>query len=78
MSNAGLAYITPEIVTWARKRAGLSVPELAGKLKIPQQTVYDWEASNSHPAFGLAERLADALHIPFGYLFVSLMYGSKG
>ncbi len=65
------AYITPRLVRWARERAGLSVNEVAGKLKVSNQTVAAWENGQKLPPFGKAEILAGRLHIPFGYLFLS-------
>jgi len=69
--SAGLAYVTPEIISWARTRAGLSVQHVADKLKIQPQVLRDWEANKGSPTFVLAEKLATVLHIPFGYLFLS-------
>ncbi len=71
MSSANLAYINPAIIAWARKRAGVSISYLSGRLKIPEQSISDWEARKGLPTFSAAERMAAELHIPFGYLFLS-------
>ncbi len=71
MSTPNFAYINSEVVSWARQRAGLSVGELAAKLKVAEHIIGDWESSAGLPAFSIAEKLAEELHIPFGYLFLS-------
>lgn len=65
------AYITPELAKWARERAGMSVEQLAGTLKIDSRTIAAWETGQQFPPFHRAEKLADKLRIPFGYLFLS-------
>jgi Zn-dependent peptidase ImmA (M78 family)/transcriptional regulator with XRE-family HTH domain len=65
------AYITPQVVKWARERADMSVEQLAGALKVDTQTLAGWEAGQQSPPFTRAEKLADKLRIPFGYLFLS-------
>jgi len=62
-----VAYINPEILTWARKRAG--VPEEA--LMQLNRKYVDWEAGNSLPTFRQAQTLAKKLHVPFGFLYLS-------
>jgi len=66
-----LAYITPRIVEWARKRAGLEVNQLASALKVNTAKVEAWERGSQQPKFPKAEALAKRLRIPFGYLFLS-------
>ena len=64
------AYISPEIVVWAMKRAEVDIDELADKLKQKKDTVEDWLNGTKSPTFRQAENLAKRLHIPFGYLFL--------
>lgn len=54
---------------WARQRAGLSIPELAHKLKIKDATVTAWEESGEL-TWSLVEKLANVTHTPLGYLFL--------
>lgn len=49
----------------------MSVEQLAGALKVDSRTLAAWEGGQQSPPFGRAEKLADKLHIPFGYLFLS-------
>ncbi|APF66588.1 MULTISPECIES: XRE family transcriptional regulator [Vibrio] len=65
------ALINPQIVTWARKRAGLSEEAFAQKLGIKKvDRVVEWEAGTSKPTFVQAQKIASATNIPFGYLFL--------
>ena len=66
-----IAYVTPEILRWARNRAQLSVDSLAQKAHVPRQKIADWEEGKHRPTMRQAQHIAGALHIPFGYLFLS-------
>jgi len=65
--------ITPQLLEWARLRAGLSHDDLALKVGLVQRAdvVRDWETGNAQPTYRQAQSLAQALHIPMGYLFLS-------
>lgn len=65
------AFITPELVRWARGRGGASVEDLAQRLNVKADRIRAWEAGNARPTFRQAQELAHALHVPFGYLFLS-------
>ncbi|MGD1077030.1 MAG: XRE family transcriptional regulator [Candidatus Sulfotelmatobacter sp.] len=65
------AYITPEILEWARERAGMTVSDLAISLKVSTSNVQAWERGAQRPTFSKAEAIAKRLRIPFGYLFLS-------
>jgi Zn-dependent peptidase ImmA (M78 family) len=65
------AYITPDIVTWARERAGMSVAHLADALDEMPDRVRAWEEGFEFPTFGKAEKIAKRLRIPLGFLFLS-------
>lgn len=64
------ALVTPEILRWARERAGLPLEILAKKIGSKPENVAAWEGGLSRPTFRQAERLAEATHVPFGYLFL--------
>lgn len=70
-SDAQSAYITPRMITWARKRAGYSVQQLAAALRVERQNVEAWEGGNQLPSFKKAGEAAGRLRIPFGFLFLS-------
>jgi Zn-dependent peptidase ImmA (M78 family)/DNA-binding XRE family transcriptional regulator len=65
------AIQNPEILVWARERAGLATDALAQKLKIKPQRLQQWESGAERPSFVQARNLAKATHLPFGYLFLS-------
>jgi Zn-dependent peptidase ImmA (M78 family) len=57
--------ITPAIITWARKRAGLSIEEAARTFKRIQQ----WEDGAASPTYPQLEQLADVLKVPVAVFF---------
>lgn len=65
------AFITPEIVRWARRKAGFSVSALASSLKRKPEEIESWEEGSGRPTIRQAENLAKRLRIPFGYLYLS-------
>jgi Zn-dependent peptidase ImmA (M78 family)/DNA-binding XRE family transcriptional regulator len=71
MPTANEAFVTPDILRWARVRAHLTIERLARKLQVKPDLVASWEAGDAKPSFPQAERLAKKLYIPFAYLFLS-------
>ena len=65
------ALITPDVLTWARKRSGLDPRQLAKRLNVRAEAIVAWEGAERRPTFRQAQRLAQTLHVPFGYLFLS-------
>lgn len=67
------ALINPEMLSWARERAGLTIDALAKKLNkyrpAPDQ-VQAWEHEEEQPTFKQAETIARITQVPFGYLFL--------
>ena len=58
--------VKPELLRWARERAGVAQGDLAAKLKkLPE-----WEAGETRPTLKQLEAFARAVHVPFGYLFL--------
>lgn len=58
--------IKPDLVQWARERAGLPVDALATRFpKLPA-----WERGESQPTMKQLEAFANATHVPIGYLFL--------
>lgn len=64
------AKVNPQILTWARERARLSVPELAPKMKVSEDRIDSWESGAQLPTFKQAQDFANKTHIPFGYLYL--------
>src|SRR5882724_6575289 len=57
--------ITPALVTWARKRAGLSIDEAAKVFK----KIQEWEDGQASPTYPQLEKLADAFKVPIAVFF---------
>lgn len=58
--------VSPDLLRWARQRAGLSAEALA--LRFPQLPA--WERSERRPTFRQLEAFAKATRTPFGFLFL--------
>ena len=66
MSKHSRVKIQPNLLTWARERAGLPLDSLANK--FPK--IAEWEAGRLQPTLKQLERFAGAVHVPIGYLFL--------
>ncbi|WP_298333113.1 XRE family transcriptional regulator [Asticcacaulis sp.] len=64
------ALVNPENLRWARERAGLPLEALAKKMVTKPETVLAWEEGSERLTFRQAEQYANAVHVPFGYLFL--------
>ncbi|RMG67135.1 MAG: ImmA/IrrE family metallo-endopeptidase [Calditrichaeota bacterium] len=58
--------IKPELLRWARERAGRTVDSLAKLFPKYEQ----WERGEAQPTLKQLERLAKTLHVPLGFLFL--------
>ena len=59
--------VKPELLRWARERAGITQEDLATKFrKLPE-----WENGEVKPTLKQLEAFARTVHVPFGYLFCS-------
>lgn len=58
--------VKPELLRWARERAGYGIPEL--KKRFPRLEA--WESGETRPTLKQVERFAKATHAPVGYLFL--------
>ena len=68
--STNLAYITPQLLTWARERRGLNYERLGRSVGVSADRIADWEFGNAQPPFGKAIQLANALRLPLPYLFL--------
>jgi Zn-dependent peptidase ImmA (M78 family)/transcriptional regulator with XRE-family HTH domain len=64
------AAVTPNLLSWARRRRGVDASVLAKKLGVSPEAVAAWERGDQMPTFPQARRFARALYIPFGYLYL--------
>ena len=58
--------VKPELLRWARERAGMTQEELTAKFK----KLSEWESGEALPTLKQLEAFARAVHVPFGYLFL--------
>lgn len=61
------AEIHPELLTWARERAGKSAEDLDHR--FPKLAT--WEAGDAQPTIKQLQDFANAVHVPVGYLFLA-------
>ena len=64
------ALVTPDVLTWARLRRGLEVGELASRLNVKPEAINAWEDGAKRPTFRQAQLFAQAVYVPFGYLYL--------
>ena len=58
--------VNPELLRWARERAGVAQEDLATRFKkLPE-----WESGDAQPTLKQLEAFARVVHVPFGYLFL--------
>lgn len=58
--------VKPDLLRWARERAGLSQEKLADRFR----RLNDWETGAVQPTLKQLEAFARAVHVPAGYLFL--------
>lgn len=62
--------LNPEVLRWARERAGLSVEDVAARMKKETGTLAAWEEGNDAPTFRQLEKLAESIyHRPIALFF---------
>lgn len=60
----------PKVLQWARERAGLTIADLAGRMKVSVEQVKHWEAAGEL-SLSRAKKLASYTRTPQGYLFLA-------
>jgi Zn-dependent peptidase ImmA (M78 family)/DNA-binding XRE family transcriptional regulator len=65
------AFVTPEVVKWARQRRELSREAAAQRINVTPARLDSWESGTARPTFRQARTLAQKFNVPFGYLFLS-------
>jgi Zn-dependent peptidase ImmA (M78 family)/transcriptional regulator with XRE-family HTH domain len=64
------ALVNPKLMSWSRRRAGLSEADLAESITVKADKVLAWESGESKPTFRQAQQWASLARVPFGYLFL--------
>lgn len=65
------ANINTDMLTWARERSGISVPDFARRCGVSEERLLEWESGERNLTFNQAMRFAEKAHVPFGYLFLA-------
>ena len=62
------ALISGSVIEWGRKRLGKTHEQIADEIgsSVKGEDIAHWEADQNLPDFRKAQKLAVALHIPFG------------
>lgn len=65
------ALINGKMITWGRTRSDVLPDALAKKVgNIPTGRVLQWESGEDKPTLPQAQKIANALHMPLGYLYL--------
>ena len=62
--------LQPDVLLWARERAGISRDALARKMQVKIERVIEWEKTGDI-SIAQADRLAELTHTPLGLLYLS-------
>ena len=63
--------VEPSVLAWARQSLGLSLDDVALKLKKPVATIASWETGDDSPSYAQLEKLAyDVYHRPLATFFL--------
>lgn len=65
-----LAYITPEVIKWARETARYSIEDAAKYLKVSVKKLNAWETGAEFPTIKQAEKMAKFYKRPFAAFFL--------
>ncbi len=63
--------INPDIVEWAISRYSLNLEEISRRMNINTNSIESWLSKEKIPTLNQIQKLANALRIPQGYLFLS-------
>jgi Zn-dependent peptidase ImmA (M78 family) len=65
------AEINTDMLSWARERSGIALPQFAAKCGVSEKRLLAWESGFERMTFNQAMRYAEKAHVPFGYLFLT-------
>ena len=65
-----LAYITPELLRWARQTAKFSISEFSLKLKVKEKKILDWESGEDYPTINQLEKIAKYCRRPLSVFYL--------
>ena len=64
------AYITPNVLKWARESSRMTEQAAAAKVPVPVDKLKEWELGTSQPTIIQAQKLAKAYKRPFALFFL--------
>lgn len=67
---ADKAYITPNVLKWARESARMTEETAAAKISVTIEKLKEWEEGKNHPTIRQAQILAKAYKRPFALFFL--------
>jgi Zn-dependent peptidase ImmA (M78 family)/transcriptional regulator with XRE-family HTH domain len=67
---ADKAYITPNVLKWARESARITEETAAAKVSVTVEKIKEWEEGTSQPTIKQAQTLAKAFKRPFALFFL--------
>ncbi|NCA85375.1 MAG: ImmA/IrrE family metallo-endopeptidase [Clostridia bacterium] len=67
---ADKAFITPNVLKWARESARMTEETAAAKVSVPIEKLKEWETGTSQPTVRQAQTLAKAYRRPFALFFL--------
>ncbi|MHB8132023.1 MAG: ImmA/IrrE family metallo-endopeptidase [Mobilitalea sp.] len=70
MAKAQLAYITPEVIAWARMLDSITIEDAAKTVSVKNEKIAEWEKGESLPSVTQAKKLAKKYRIPYVYFFL--------
>ncbi len=70
MRRTDLAYITPDLLTWAIERSGLDRSAFAKQIHVQENVLASWENGLAYPPFNKAREMAQVLRVAFGYFYL--------
>ncbi len=62
--------LQPSVLRWVRERAGISPEELARKIQVKSERVFEWEKSG-RISIAQTDNLAKSTHTPLGFLYLT-------
>nr|AUN36131.1 DNA-binding protein [uncultured bacterium] len=65
-----MAYITPDLLTWAIERSGLDRSAFAKQIHVQENVLASWENGLAYPPFNKAREMAQVLRVAFGYFYL--------
>jgi len=65
------AIVNPEVLSWGRTSAGLSVEDAARLLSVKAEQVSGWEAGDDKPTMGQVRKMAEKYRRPLNVLFLN-------